>query len=291
MKECRPEPVPLAAHLMALAEAVNTGRPVPTGRLFGLPELPDNDYWVDIAGAAAVTGVPPNTITSWLARGGPTRNPFPAPRRHLYRLYWPCTEISMSQTKRRLAGDNPLYHPARCRSPALPSGPCQVTSNECPRPSPWPRPARPGGGGGRAARPGAGGAPGGRRAGGAEQSGEPGVDQLGGVQSPAPPEGQGLRRQRLCVRRKALQAFTARSARSGQSSRWESPWASVQVKVTTAPVGRVLASVMLQVRSPGCRSLCLYVLVMSAASLRLEFAVGVASRLRPRWLGAQPDLP
>ena len=90
-----------------------------------------------------------------------------------------------------------------------------------------------------------------------EQYGDPGVDQLGGVQSPAPPEGQGLRRQRLCVRRKALQAFTARSARSRQSSRWESPWASVQVKVTTAPVGRVLASVMLQVRSPGCRSLCL----------------------------------
>jgi hypothetical protein len=142
MKDRRPEPVPLAAHLMALAEAVNTGRPVPTGRLFGLPELPDNDYWVDIAGAAAVTGVPPNTITSWLARGGPTRNPFPAPRRHLYRLYWPCTEISMWQAKRRLAGDNPLYHPARCRSPTLPSGPCQVTSNECPRPSPWPRPAR-----------------------------------------------------------------------------------------------------------------------------------------------------
>ena len=102
MKDRRPALVPLAAHLMALAEAVNTGRPVPTGRLFGLPELPDNDYWVDIAGAAAVTGVPPNTITSWLTRGGPTRNPFPAPRRHLYRLYWPCTEISMWQAKRRL---------------------------------------------------------------------------------------------------------------------------------------------------------------------------------------------
>ena len=48
------------------------------------------------------------------------------------------------------------------------------------------------------------------------------------------------------------------------------PWASVQVKVTTAPAGSYLASVMLQARFPGRRSLCLWVLAMSAASLRLE---------------------
>src|SRR5258708_7037594 len=79
MNDHRPEPVQLAAHLAALAEAVNTGQSVPTGRLFGLPELSGNDYWVDIAGAAAITGIPPNTITSWLVRGRPRRNPFPAP--------------------------------------------------------------------------------------------------------------------------------------------------------------------------------------------------------------------
>ena len=43
-----------------------------------------------------------------------------------------------------------------------------------------------------------------------------------------------------------------------------------QVKVTTAPAGWILASVMLQARFPGRRSLCLWVLAMSAASLRLE---------------------
>ena len=46
-----------------------------------------------MAGATAVTGVPPKTITSWLARGGPVRNPFPPPHRLLYRLYWRGTEI------------------------------------------------------------------------------------------------------------------------------------------------------------------------------------------------------
>ena len=103
MNHHRPEPIQLAAHLAALAEAVNTSRPVPTGRLFGLPELPGNDYWVDIAGAAAITGISPNTITSWLARGRPRRNPFPAPHRHLYRLHWPRTEITTWQAKNRPA--------------------------------------------------------------------------------------------------------------------------------------------------------------------------------------------
>jgi hypothetical protein len=103
MEDRAPEPIQLADQLLALTEAVNTGRRVPTGRLFGLPELPDNDYWVDIAGAAAVTRIPPNTITSWLTRGGPRRNPFPAPRRHLYRLYWPRTEITAWQSKNQPA--------------------------------------------------------------------------------------------------------------------------------------------------------------------------------------------
>ena len=54
---------------------------VPVGRLYGLPELPGDGCWIDIAGAAALTGAPPRTITSWLARGGPFRNPFPVPQK------------------------------------------------------------------------------------------------------------------------------------------------------------------------------------------------------------------
>jgi hypothetical protein len=90
----RPEPVGLAARFAGLSEAVNAGRAVDAARLYGLPEPPPgSDCWVDIAGAAALTGMAPKTITSWLARGGPLRNPFPLPARILYRLYWPCADI------------------------------------------------------------------------------------------------------------------------------------------------------------------------------------------------------
>jgi hypothetical protein len=83
----------LAAHARALAEVVRAGRSVPAGRLFGLPELPENEYWLDMAGATALTSIRPKTITGWLVRGGPVRNPFPVPDRFLYRLYWRSTEI------------------------------------------------------------------------------------------------------------------------------------------------------------------------------------------------------
>lgn len=86
-------PVKLADHRSALLEAANTGLPVPAGRLYGLPELADGGCWVDMAGASALAGIPPKTITSWLARGGPVRNPFPVPRRFLYRLFWPRDAI------------------------------------------------------------------------------------------------------------------------------------------------------------------------------------------------------
>jgi hypothetical protein len=56
MNSGRPDSVELAAHAAALAETVRTGSSVPVGRLYGLPELPDNDYWVDMAGVAALTG-------------------------------------------------------------------------------------------------------------------------------------------------------------------------------------------------------------------------------------------
>ena len=49
--------------------------------------------WVDIAGASAVSGAAPKTITGWLSRGGPKHGPFPAAHRFLYRLHWPLSQI------------------------------------------------------------------------------------------------------------------------------------------------------------------------------------------------------
>lgn len=87
------EEVDLATHAAQLGQARAEGRTPPAGRLLGLPELPDDDVWVDIAGAEAITGVASRTITGWLARGGPKKAPFPAPHRFLYRLYWPLTTL------------------------------------------------------------------------------------------------------------------------------------------------------------------------------------------------------
>jgi len=98
-----PRQVGLTEHLDALSHAICCGQPVPAGRLFGLPELAEDDCWLDIAGAAALTGVPPRTITSWLNRGGPARNPFPAPRRLLYRLFWPRPDITSWITRQHTA--------------------------------------------------------------------------------------------------------------------------------------------------------------------------------------------
>lgn len=93
----------LAAHARALADGIRAGRAVPAGRLFGLPELPSDHYWLDMAGATALTGIPPKTITSWLARGGRARNPFPVPDRFLYRLYWRGAEIESWQAREAAA--------------------------------------------------------------------------------------------------------------------------------------------------------------------------------------------
>ena len=89
----RPEPVGLEGRLASLRDAAAAGAAVPAGRLYGLPELPAGDCWVDIAGAAMLARAAPRTISGWLARGGPARNPFPPPSRFLYRLYWPKTAI------------------------------------------------------------------------------------------------------------------------------------------------------------------------------------------------------
>jgi hypothetical protein len=85
--------IDLAGHIAELQSAAAEGRAIPAGRLYGLPELPDGDYWVDTAGASALTGAAPKTITAWLTRGGPARHPFPTPERFLYRLYWRWTEV------------------------------------------------------------------------------------------------------------------------------------------------------------------------------------------------------
>jgi hypothetical protein len=84
--------VDLRQQVDALRAALQAGDRLPEGRLLGLPEL-DDDCWVDIAGAAAITGFQPNTITGWLTRGGPRHRPFPEPHRHLYRLLWPRHEL------------------------------------------------------------------------------------------------------------------------------------------------------------------------------------------------------
>lgn len=52
------ETVDLAEHVAQLSAARAGGTELPAGRLLGLPELP-GDVWVDIAGASAITGVPP----------------------------------------------------------------------------------------------------------------------------------------------------------------------------------------------------------------------------------------
>ena len=95
--------VELQAQASALRQAIAAGGPVPAGRLFGLPELPGGEHWVDMAGASAITGAQPKTISSWLARGGPVRNPFPPPHRFLYRLYWRAAEISAWQAREEAA--------------------------------------------------------------------------------------------------------------------------------------------------------------------------------------------
>jgi hypothetical protein len=93
--ELRPliQTVDLAEHAEELRRARAAGRTPPAGRLLGLPELPGDDVWVDIAGASMVTGQQPKTITGWLTRGQPKRLPFPAGYRFLYRLYWPMSVL------------------------------------------------------------------------------------------------------------------------------------------------------------------------------------------------------
>jgi predicted DNA-binding transcriptional regulator AlpA len=100
-----PGPADLAERVDALREAALDGRAIPAGRLYGLPELPGDGCWVDMAGVAALTGAPAKTIASWLSRRGPLRNPFPVPCRVLYRLYWPKSEIESWLHHERLQDD------------------------------------------------------------------------------------------------------------------------------------------------------------------------------------------
>lgn len=125
MSDAKTDQIELAAHASALAEAARAGRTIPAGRLLGLPELPGNDCWLDMAGATAFTGIPPKTISSWLARGGPVRNPFPVPQRFLYRLYWRAADITSWLSKETATGQQYL--------PAMRDA-CRTTG---PDPAPW----------------------------------------------------------------------------------------------------------------------------------------------------------
>jgi len=100
------ESVDLDAHLAAIREALADGRRPAAGGLLGLPELEGDDIWVDTAGAAAVVGVHPRTITGWLTRGRPASGPFPAAHRFLYRLYWPLSVIEEWARHYRHADDD-----------------------------------------------------------------------------------------------------------------------------------------------------------------------------------------
>jgi hypothetical protein len=86
----------LSARVETIRQARSNGEPIQAGRLLGLPEL-ENDCWVDISGASAIAFAQPNTITAWITRGGPKRNPFPQPERFLGRLYWPLSVLSAWQ--------------------------------------------------------------------------------------------------------------------------------------------------------------------------------------------------
>jgi hypothetical protein len=107
MSNPEPHRIELAAHARALADDLQAGQAVPAGRLFGLPELPGDDCWLDMAGATALTGIPPKTITGWLTRGGPARNPFPVPDRLLYRVYWRRAVIESWQARETVADSQP----------------------------------------------------------------------------------------------------------------------------------------------------------------------------------------
>lgn len=76
-----------------LRAALDAGTTPAAGALLGLPPLQNGDVWCDTAGASAVTGYRRATIAGWLSKGQPKRCPFPAPRRYLYRLYWPLSEL------------------------------------------------------------------------------------------------------------------------------------------------------------------------------------------------------
>ncbi|WP_144127760.1 hypothetical protein [Catellatospora sichuanensis] len=83
----------LDAQYAFLLEAARNNADIPAGRLLGLPDLGPDDCWVDVAGAAAIAGVKPKTVTGWLSRGKPANVPFPSATLILNRLYWSRTSI------------------------------------------------------------------------------------------------------------------------------------------------------------------------------------------------------
>ncbi len=86
------ETIAMADKVAELRAAWSAGQPLSGGQLFGLPAL-NGDVWVDTAGATVITGLPAKTITSYLSRGKPRSNPFPAASKFLGRNYWPATPL------------------------------------------------------------------------------------------------------------------------------------------------------------------------------------------------------
>ena len=100
------EEVGLHGQLAGIRQALAAGRKPAAGALLGLPEL-DGDVWVDIAGAAAVSGAAPKTITGWLSRGRPEALPVPR------RAPGPVPAVLARPSQIEGVGQRPAGAPAR----------------------------------------------------------------------------------------------------------------------------------------------------------------------------------
>ncbi len=122
------EEVGLYGQLADIRQALAAGQKPADGALLGLPEL-DGDVWADIAGAAAISGAAPKTITGWLSRGGPKHCPFPAAHRFLYRSRG---GLALPLWERRVMARSPATFQRQRLDPAQPR--THRINNAAPRP-------------------------------------------------------------------------------------------------------------------------------------------------------------
>lgn len=76
-----------------LSAAQAQGTDVPSGAIWGLPDPPAGDVWVDLIGASVITGQTVSGIRNRLNRSEKFRKPFPTPVKYLGILLWPKTII------------------------------------------------------------------------------------------------------------------------------------------------------------------------------------------------------